>query len=305
MKRILLIILLGILILIGIIFIPGFFHNSTSTNQYQVKSASLLKLDKVIESPHFAIYFHNEDESKARELIGIYENDYTSLTKYFKELPKTEVLLTYDADEYVNDFNASPPWGGADRYKDPGTSAGAFCPGCTKSLGKNTEYVYLLRPKTRTFAHEFSHRYYWANYLNIRTKNDLTWLNEGLAVYAQTEIAKGPGGLSSTNLPNIKGFSLPNNFSDLNLLQQKGSTDMFYDLVGLMAYYISVRANDPGLQKFITELNRTSNLEQSTQKVLQVSSSQLFSGWKEAVENTATQNPKDFLATFKSFVSAP
>jgi hypothetical protein len=76
----------------------------------------------------------------------------------------------------VNVFTAAPPWG-AEMYKDPNTSAGSFCPGGTKSLGGNTEYIYMLRPQNRSFAHELAHRYYWASYQNLSKDNNLTWLN--------------------------------------------------------------------------------------------------------------------------------
>jgi len=305
-------ILLGIVAFLGFEFIPGFFKSGTgspssskdvvdlSPDQYQIKSVNLLGLDKIIETSHFSIYFHSGNEDEARQLITICENDYPSLSKFFESTPKTEVLLTYDADEYVNVFNAAPPWAGADRYKDPKTSAGSFCPSCTKSLKNETEYIYMLRPGMKSFAHEISHRYYWSNYKNLRFNNDLTWLNEGLAVYVQNEIAKGPGGLSSTSLPNIKKFTLPESFSELNQLQQTGSTDMFYDLVGLMAYYISDRSSDPGLKKFIDDLNQTKDLDKTSQKILNMNSNQLFTGWKENVEKVAAGNPKDFLTSFRS-----
>lgn len=297
---------IGLIIIVfgGVIFLPGFFHSVKNTPT-QIQSASILGLDKAIVSAHFTVYYHSADEIEAKQLISSGEADYSALSGFFPNTPKTEILLTNSTDEYVNVFNAAPPWGG-EAYKDPKTSAGSFCPGCTKSLGTNTEYIYMLRPKNTGFSHELAHRYYWASYPNIRQDNSLVWLNEGLAVYVQNEVSghPGPGGLTSSALPDIKNFPFPGSFAELNQLQQAGgnSTQMFYDLVGLMAYYIGDKTGDKGLKGFISELNTTQNLEKTVQDKFGFGSSELFAKWKQAVTQTAAQNPSDFLKSFRKLV---
>lgn len=327
-----------LVIFLGVEFLPGFWSgdkpyrsetsNSTTTNspkttdnqqkqspdqtnktnnlpqntQYTVKSIFLLNLDTAVESSHFTIYFQKADEAKARELLTISEKDYPALAKLFPKTPKTEILLTYDVDEYVNVFTAAPPWG-AESYKDPNSSAGSFCPGCTKSLGDNTEYVYMLRPGNRSFAHELAHRYFWSSYPNLRRDNSLNWLNEGQAVFSQTEIAPGPGGLTS-NIIKINDSPLPADFSALNQLQQKGdysSTEKFYDLVGLLVYYIDGKTNG-GLYSFITDLDNTKDVNKTCQNELGYNCDQLFIKWKEVVTKTSASNPVDFLANYKTLI---
>jgi hypothetical protein len=302
LKLFLIAIVVVIIAFLGIKFIPGFFPREQNPES-QVQSVSLLGLDKSIVSAHFTIYFHSADESEAKAVIASGERAFPALSNFFPKTPRTEILLTDSTDEYVNVFNAAPPWG-AEAYKDPNTSAGSFCPGCTKSLGTNTEYIYMLRPKKTGFVHELSHRYYWTNYPNIRTDDSLVWLNEGLAVYVQNEIAKGPGGLSSTGLPNIKNSQLPENFSELTKLQQgdNKSVEIFYDLAGLLAYYIADRTNDKGLQGFLTELNGSKNLEKTCRDKLGFGTNQLFANWKEVVIETAAENPSDFLKSFSNRV---
>lgn len=316
----------AIIIFLGVEFIPGFFgggkpHRSetsdgtTKTNsttsptdqldqssdqniQYTTKPTSLLGLDTAVESPHFTIYCHKADEAKAKELLKVSEKDYPALTKLFPKTPKTEILLTYDASEYVNVFTAAPPWG-AETYKDPNTSAGSFCPGCTKSLGGNTEYIYMLRPQNRSFAHELAHRYYWSSYPNLSKDNSLIWLNEGQAVYVQNKVAQGPGGFSS-NLSKVNNSPIPESFSALNQLQQKGdyaSTEKFYDLVGLMASYVHNKTNG-GLTSFITDLNNTQDLNKTCQNKFGYDSNQLFTKWSETVIKTSASNPSDFLTNY-------
>lgn len=274
----------------------------TTQDQYIVKSVSLLDLDTAVESPHFTIYCHEADEAKAKRLLTISEIDYPALAKLSPQTPKTEILLTYDANEYVNIFTAAPPWG-AEAYKDPNSSGGSFCPGCTKSLGDNTEYVYMFRPGNISFAHELAHRYYWASYPNLRKENNLKWLNEGQAVYAQTEVAPGPGGLSS-NLSKITNYPLPTSFLALSELQQTGdsvSLERFYDLAGLVAYYIDGKTSG-GLYKFIADLDHTRDLEKTCQNIFGFGSSELLEKWQAAVEQTIAENPVDFLAAFKTKV---
>ncbi len=291
----------GLIVIIGagVVFLPGFFH-SVKKAPSQIQSASILGLDKAVVSAHFTVYYHSADEKEAKALISSGENDYPALSGFFPSTPKTEILLTKSTDEYVNVFNAAPPWVG-NSYQDPKTSAGAFCPGCTKSLGTNTEYIYMLRPKNTGFAHELAHRYYWASYPNIRHDDSLVWLNEGLAVYVQNEIAKGPGAFSSSALPDIKNYPLPGNFDQLISLQRgdSKSVQMFYDLAGLMSYYLADKTGDKGLKKFIGELNSNQNLEKTCQDKLGFGSIELFAKWKEAVSQTAAQNPSDFLKSFR------
>lgn len=267
-------------------------------NQYTIKSVSLLGLDKAIESPHFTIYYHNVDEAKAKELLVISEKDYPALIKLFPQTPKTEILLTYDAKEYVNVFTAAPSWGA-----DSNSSGGSFCPGCTKSLGKNTEYVYMFNPDNISFSHELAHRYYWASYPNLRKEDSFKWLNEGQAVFAQTEIAPGPGGLSS-NLEKINDLPLPTNFLALNQLQQSGedlSLERFYDLVGLMAYYINSKTS-VGLYKFISDLNDTGNLDKTCQNIFGFDSNELMKRWAISVMETTALNSTNFLVNFKKII---
>lgn len=322
-------IILTPVIFLGIEFIPGFFHGSKPENsknisqrqtapdasssanpisdsptktEYTVKSASFLGLDTAIESAHFTIYAHKADAAKAEALIAICENEYPVLVEFFPKMSKTEILLTYNADEYVNTFTAAPPWG-AQSYKDPNTSAGSFCPGCTKSLGGNTEYIYMLRPGNRSFAHELAHRYFWSNYPNLSKNNNLAWLNEGQAVFVQTEVSPGPGGLSG-NLAKVNGASLPANFSALTQSQQTGNSatlENFYDLVGLMAYYIDAKTNG-GIKNFLTDLNQTQNLDQTCQNKFGFNSNQLFANWKEIVSKTSGRNASDFLANYKTSI---
>lgn len=312
-KIILVVLAILIIIVLGIVFIPGFFGgkktstetseknnvSQTTNTEYPVEQASLLNLDKVIKSPHFAVYFHSANQKEAESLINICENEYSSLAKFFPSMPMTEILITFDADEYINSFNAAPPWG-AESYNDPQTSAGAFCPGCTKSLGQNTEYIYMLRSQNKSFAHELAHRYYWTNYPKLSRDDSLTWLNEGQAVYVQNEIAPGPGGLSS-DVAKINNISLPANFTELNLLQQKGdgtSLERFYDLVGLMAYYIAEKS-EGGIGSFLTDLNNSNNLDKTCQTKLGFGADELFADWQETIKKTAEQNPANFLASFK------
>jgi hypothetical protein len=269
--------------------------------QYKIKSVSLLNLDKAIESLHFIVYFHSAHEKEAKELITAAEKDYINFLKFFKILPKTEVLITNDLDEYIDVFNAAPPYG-REMYKDPDSGAGAFCPGCTATLGNDTEYIYMLRPKeNKSFAHESSHRYFWANYPNLRN-NNYNWINEGLAVYVQNEISPGPGGFSSQNLASLKNFTLPANLAQLEELQKKGdyeSLERFYDLVGLLAIYISERNKDYGLQEFLTDLNNTKDVEKTCQNKLGFGLNQLLNKWQTAITQTVAENPVDFLANFK------
>lgn len=286
LKIILVVLGIAVVITLGIMFIPGFFsQNKTSvpaSAQSSVKVANLLGLDKMVTSAHFTIYFTGSDEKNAQTLINICENDYLSLAKFFPALPMTEILITENTDTYLNIFNAGPPWGGADRYKDPNTSAGSFCPGCTKSLGQNTEYIYMLRPQNRSFAHELSHRYYWTNYPNLRYNNDLIWLNEGLAVFIQDQAAKGPGGLTA-NASKITKTDVPASLSDLNALQQKGNPETFYDLVGLLATYINTKSTD-GLKGFISDLNKNKNLDQTCLNKLGFGADQLLIKWRETLQ---------------------
>ncbi|MFA6524546.1 MAG: hypothetical protein WC264_01740 [Candidatus Paceibacterota bacterium] len=273
-----------------------------TTDQYLIKSASLLGLDTAIESPHFIIYYHKTDEDKVKELLTISEKDYLALVKLFPKTPRTEILITYDTNEYINVFNAAPPWS-IESYKNSNSGGGVFCPNCINSLGNNTEYIYMLRPTNKSFAHELAHRYFWASYPNLHQNDNLIWLNEGQAVYAQTEVAPGPGGLSS-NLEKINNFYLPVNFLELNQLQQQGnnsSLERFYDLAGLMAYYIDAKTNG-GLYSFIADLNNTKDLDKTCQNNLGFSSDQLFSKWKNAIIATSASNSIDFLKNYKIFI---
>lgn len=312
-KLALAIVALAIIVLIGLVFVLYTTNkrspyvlgvNTIKTPTYPIKSASLLGLDKVIESPHFAIYFHASSEKQARQLIQLSENDYTKLVKFFPTTPKTKIFITNSASEYINVFNAAPPWS-IKSYQTTSSGGGAFCVGCAQSLGKNTDYIYMLRPGTQSFAHELAHRYFWASYPKLRNNTNLNWLNEGLAVYAQTEVASGPGGLSGNILTNLRGFSIPKIFSELEKLHEKGdpkSTERYYDLVGLLAYYISGKTGDVGLQTFIKDLNTSANLDKTTQKVLKMSSSQFYAKWKDAVTKTVAANPVNFIASFQAKV---
>lgn len=286
-KIILLTVFVGLIIVLGVIFIPGFFRsksktdNSTSpTTSYTTESASLLGLEKKISSPHFTIYFHEANEKDARNLISTCEKYYPSLAGYFASIPRTEILLTFDANEYANVFNATPPWGGRN-YDDPNTSAGSFCPGCTKSLGNGTEYVYMLRSAGRSLAHELSHRYFWANYPSLRYDNSLTWLNEGEAVYIQTKIDPGPGGLSG-NASKITKADVPGSFTEFNELQQQGNPERFYDLAGLLAGYINDKSAG-GLKGFLTDLAETKSIDKTAQIKLGFGADQLLSKWQETL----------------------
>lgn len=276
-------------------------EEKVTDSQYTIKPASLLGLDKAIESPHFIIYLHSADEKEAEGLIVSAEKDYIGFLKFFKILPKTEILITNDLDEYVDVFNAAPPYG-REMYQDPDISAGSFCPGCTAILGNDTEYIYMLRPEEdKSFAHELSHRYFWANYPNLRD-DDYNWINEGLAVYVQNEISPGPGGFSSQNLMNLKDFTLPVNLAQLEELQKAGdynSLERFYDLAGLLAVYISERNKDYGLQEFLTDLNNTRDIERTCQNKLGFGLDQLLDRWKMAITQTITESPIDFLANFR------
>lgn len=269
--------------------------------QYAIKSASLLNLDKAIESLHFIIYFRSADEKEAEELITAAEKDYVDFLKFFKILPETEVLITNDLDEYVDVFNAAPSYG-REMYQNSDTSAGSFCPGCTAILGDDTEYIYILRPKgNKSFAHELSHRYFWANYPNLRN-NNYNWINEGLAVYVQNEISPGPGGFSSSDLASLKNFTLPANLQQLEELQKSGdyeSLERFYDLVGLLAVYISERNKDYGLKDFLTDLNNTKDIEKTCQNKLGLGLDQLLDKWRIATIQTVAESPVDFLTSFK------
>jgi len=271
----------------AIIFLPGFFgHNqksstATPTTPASTSSASLLGLDQAVSSDHFKIYYNQANAKNAQELLKIAERDYPSLANFFPQTPLTEILITWDANEYVNIFNAAPPWGGQD-YSDPNRSAGSFCPGCAKSLGQNTEYIYMLRPGNRSFAHELSHRYYWSSFPNLRYNNDLTWLNEGLAVYIQDKVAKGPGGFSN-NVSRITKMDVPASLAALNSLQQQGNLDKFYDLVGLLALYLDKNAKG-GIKSFIMELNQNKDLNQTCQDKLGFASSELLSRWRETLQ---------------------
>lgn len=320
------IIVAALIIFLGIKFIPGFFNggkphsseaseSSTKTadstptattagdkTEFTVRSASLLGQDTALESAHFVIYCHKADQTKAESLISISEKDYLALAKYFSNTPKTEILLTYDSDEYVTTFTAAPPWG-AESYKDPSSSAGAFCPGCTKSLGDKTEYIYMLRPGNRSFSHELAHRYFWSSYPKLSKNNSLTWLNEGQAVFIQTEVAPGPGGLSG-DVNKINGSALPSSFAELNQLQQKSDGDSlvrFYNLVGLLAYYIDSRTNG-GIKSFLTDLNSTQNIDQTCKNKLGFNSSQLFANWKEVLSRTSGNTSEDFLTNYKTLI---
>jgi hypothetical protein len=277
---------------------------SQDSASYLVTSASLLGLDTAVESPHFTIYCHKADEEKAKELVTVSEKDYPALARLFPTTPRTDVLITYDVNEYVNVFTAAPPWG-AEAYKDPNSGAGAFCPGCTKSLGDNTEYVYMLRPGNVSFAHELAHRYYWASYPNLRMYTDISWLNEGQAVYAQTEVAPGPGGLSS-NLARINDNPLPNTFVALKQLLEKGdnaSTERFYDLVGLLAYYLDGKVSG-GLYSFIANLNSTGDVDKTCQNKLGLNCDQVFAAWKGVVIKTSASDSSEFLTKYKKLVAS-
>lgn len=273
-------------------------EQNVKNDQYTIKPNSLLGLDKSIESSHFTLYFHSEDEEQAKEVIAAAEKDYPKFSNFFKILAKTEILLTNDADEYIDIFNAAPPYG-REIYKDSNFGGGSFCPGCTLSLGKDTEYVYMLRLEGgMSFAHELSHRYFWTNYPNLRKKN-YNWINEGLAVYVQNEISPGPGGFSS-NLNNLKNFILPANLIELEKLQQNpDSLERFYDLVGLLAIYISKKNNDYGLREFLTDLNNTEDIEKTCQNKFGFGLNQLLENWKTAIIQTLDETSVDFLNNFK------
>jgi|GEM_PF-2818626 len=276
-------------------------NHEAGGGKYAIEPASLLGLDKSIESAHFKIYFHSAHEEAALALITSAEKDYSDFSGFFEELPKTEILITNNADEYINVFNAAPPWGG-EAYRDLHVSAGAFCPGCATALGDNTEYIYMLRPLSgKSFAHELSHRYFWTNYPSLRS-DDYNWINEGLAVYVQNEISPGPGGFSSNNLFSLKNFTLPDNLVQLKELQEQGdykSLERFYDLAGLLAIYISHKNKDYGLQDFLADLNNTENIEKTCQNKFTLDLSQLLKEWKTAVAQTVAENPTDFLDDFR------
>jgi hypothetical protein len=283
------------------------------TPAYRVEPSSLLRLEKKMTSEHFVIYFHPENENEARELLILAESDYPLLVKIFRIELKTEILLTYDPDEYVDEFNAAPPWI-KEQLKDPHFAAGSFCPGCTKSLGPETEYVYLLRPKLVSFAHELSHRFFWVAYPNLKRRDDLNWLNEGLAVYVQNEVSGGPapGGFSGdafekliTMWKQTKDVRVPQNFEELNEWQKSHDRDLFesfYDLSGLMVYFLANKLDDYGLRNFLSDLNQTGDLEKTFQNKLGLGVSQVYQKWHETlVKTAATSNSLNFLDNFKKY----
>ena len=160
------------------------------------------KLDwKTLHSPHFAVHFHDGEEEPARRVAALAERVHERLTRVFAWTPadRTDIVITDELD--VSNGNATPfPSNRINMFLAP--------PDTIDSLEENDGWLDTL------VAHEYTHIVHLdkANGYPKALRNIFgrvvsvipllnafpniwqpTWLIEGIAVYHETDRARGAG----------------------------------------------------------------------------------------------------------------
>lgn len=277
---------------------------------FPAESASLGGLEFKKRSEHFTMYFHAGDEALAEAFLNFSEQDYRTLRSIFMNDAQTEILIAQSADEYIDVFQASPPWQ-RDTLRNATSSAGSFCPGCLIGSDPDSAYVYALRPQASSNAHEYAHRFWWATYQNLRRKDNLHWLNEGLAGFTQHEVSRepAPGGFNGNTFQKIiekrqtqGSAGAPANYSLMNDLLRTSDSAIaanWHDYNTLFVYYMESRLDDYGLARFMRDLNTTQDIEQTFMNMFGFTGAQVYTFFKQTLDTTAAiSTEKNFLDVF-------
>ena len=141
---------------------------------------------RTLETPHFSVHFHQEEELMARRVAELGEEIYTELTPFMKWTPrgKTQVVLVANRDDF-NAWSTTVPFREMKIFLVP--------PPATMDFDSSDDWLRL------TLFHEYTHilhldtvdgipkylRYFFGSIVSYGFFSP-TWYLEGLATYGET-----------------------------------------------------------------------------------------------------------------------
>jgi len=264
-----------------------------------------------METEHFRIYFHPQDESIATEMINVAEEVYQKLFEFYGSNPPniTRIFIFHTYEELVSLGNPPPQLTKEDWEKSGGgcfTCYGKLC----EEVGEHVEaYNPLIGsgPQMRSFlGHEVGHRFFYYAFPHIRFPIRPNWLDEGMAVCAGI---KAGGTVLPWFQPIVdsmeEGDPPLSGIAKLDELQKSGYGklfNLFYSESATMILYIAERYGSKALVQCIQEYDRSLSLEGAVAKTFGVPFNQLENEWMNSIRETAAQaiDGNDFYAQFLS-----
>jgi len=265
--------------------------------------------EMMMETDHFRIYFHPQDESVAAEMINVAEEVFQKLLEFYGSNPPniTRVFIFHTYEELVSLGNPPPQLTEEDWEKSGG--------GCFARYGRLGEevgdhveaYNPLIGsgPQMRSFlGHEVGHRFFYYAFPHIRFPIRPNWLDEGMAV--STGIKAG-----GTVLPWFQpivdsmkeGDPALSGIAELDELQRSGFGklfNLFYSESATFIFYMAERYGSEALVQCIQEYDRSLSLEGAVAKTFGVPFNQLENDWMNSMREAASQamDGNDFYARF-------
>jgi len=177
---------------------------------------------RTLHSRHFAVHYHDGEETLALQAITIAEQVYTRLSPFFRWTPDgpTDIVLS-DRVDLANGYTEVFP---ADRITlyvtPPDEPSGLEDNGGWLDVLISHEYTHVLHLDKATHAPLALRHVFGRHFLLFPNELQPAWLIEGLATYMETDAARGFGRGQSTYFDMLMRMEVANGLKPLRQVNQ-------------------------------------------------------------------------------------
>jgi len=275
-------------------FIPTAYAQSEQSNNPH--------FELMMETEHFKVYFHPEDERVAADIVDVCEEVYQTLVEVYGSAPpnKTQIVIFHTYEELVS-LGSIPASYTKELWETSAGGCFAYTGELRKEIGEHVEAYNsrivtpegFIGPKIEDFlGHEAGHRFFYYAFPHVRHPVRPNWLDEGMASYSAVKA----GGLSPSYQSIVDSVKLGDppfsGIAGLDKLQASGfgkSFNLFYEEAATIIFYLVEKYGGESFLQFLREYDQSLSLEGAVLKTFNISFNQLESEWMQSIRGTAAQ----------------